>query len=191
MLESLEQLASKHPGEYAYRHEKGWTSCDPLIASDVEATTRDDAVNVWMKGQGLGPGVKHCDCARGRSQPALAHGMECFEDSLEEEGVAATLLSQKERMQGRRHREHQVEVGHREKAAGLSFHPSCLLQALALGTMPIPAGVVEGLLPPAVVTHLHMTAQKRGSTLHNVSDHPATVAPELLGRRSMRPENLR
>src|SRR5712691_4182931 len=106
-----------------------------------------------MKGQGLGPGVKHRDRARGRSQPALAHGMECLERSLEEEGIAATPVCQKEGMQCRRHREHQVEVGHREKAAGLSFYPACLLQTLALGTMAIPAGVVERFLPSAVVTH--------------------------------------
>jgi hypothetical protein len=101
--------------------------------------------------------------------------VEGSEGRLEEQGVALASFGQKEGMQGGRHREDQVEVGHGEKIAGLGFHPACLLQTLALGAMAVPAGVVEGFLSPTVIAHLEVAAQLRRSTSHDVLDS-TTVA---------------
>src|SRR5688572_29109924 len=96
------------------------------------------------------------DCAGHRSQPSTAHAMECLEGGLEEERVASSSVGEEEGMQSLRHREDQVEVLHREQTARLSFHPPCLLQALAFGAVAVPAGVIERDLTPAVVAHLEV-----------------------------------
>ena len=139
MIEELEQLAAKYLGEDPYRHEEAGAGRDPAIASSAETTARHDAMDVRVKGQGLGPGMKHGNGARDRSQPALAHGVESAERSLEEQPVALAPVRQKEWMEGRRHREDQVEVGHREKISRLAFHPARLLQALAFWAVTVPA----------------------------------------------------
>ena len=94
-------------------------------------------------------------------------------------------------MQRRRHREDQVEVRHGEQLALLRLDPSRLLQTLALGAVSVSTGVVERLLAATVVAHLEMTAQKRRSTPQHVSDHSGAFSPKLVGRRRMRPEDLR
>ena len=144
-----------------------------------------------MEEQGLRPGVQHGDRAWGGSQPPLAHRVERPDCSLEEQSVAAAPVRQEKRVQRRRHREDQVEVGHWEQLLLLRLDPPGLLQALALGTMPIPTGVVERLLAATVVAHLEVAAQKRGSTAHDVPDHSATFSPEFFGRRRVRLENCR
>src|SRR5262245_7588014 len=105
VLEELEQLASKDSGEHTHRHEKTGTGGDPGVASGVEPAPGDDAVEVWVKAQGLGPGVKHCDRARDRSESAVAYVMERPEGGLEEQLVAGAPFRQKEGVQGRWHGE--------------------------------------------------------------------------------------
>src|SRR5438876_7834161 len=106
--------------------------------------------------------------------------MERLEGGLEEKRVAAASLGQEEGMQSRGHREDQVEVLHGEQTARLGLHPPGLLQALALGTVAVSAGVVERDLAAAVVAHLEMAAQERRQARHDVSDHPAAITPHLL-----------
>jgi hypothetical protein len=191
VIEALKQLASEDFGQHAHWHEETRAGRNPVVAPGVEATTRDDAVDVWMKGQGLGPGVKNGDRTRGGAQPTLADSMEGRKGGLEQQPVGPSPFSKKEGMQGGRYREHQVKVGHGEKTERLGLHPSSLLQALTLGAMAVSAGVVERLFPTAVVAHLEMAAHERRSTLHDVLDHPTAIAAELLQGRGVRPEDVR
>jgi hypothetical protein len=190
-FEELEQLASEHPGEDAHRDQKARACGDPAILRSVEAATGDDAMEVGVKEEGLGPGMQHGDRARRRSEPALAHGMERPDGRLEEQRVARAPISQEERVERGRHREDQVKVGHREELILLCLDPVCLFQVLALGAMPVPAGVVEGFLAATAVTHLEVAAHERRSTRDDSSDHSTALTPELVGRRRMRSENLR
>ena len=84
VMEALEELAPKDPGQDAYGYEEVRTGSDPAIARGAEAAARDDAVDVRMKGQGLRPGVKHRNRAREHPETALAHGVEGPHGSLEE-----------------------------------------------------------------------------------------------------------
>jgi hypothetical protein len=144
-----------------------------------------------VKGEGLRPGVEDGDRAGQGSQPTSAYVMERLESGLEEKRVAASALGQEEWVQSRWHREDEVKVLHREQSARLRLYPPGLLQALALGTVAVSAGVVERNLAPAVVAHLEMAAQERRPARHNVSDHPAAITPQLLQRWSVCPEDLR
>ena len=79
-------------------------------------------------------------------------------------------------MQGGRHGEDHVKVRDWEKSSRLSLHPAGLIQALALGAMTVPAGVVEGFLSSTVIADLEMAAQVRRSTHHDVLDHSTAIA---------------
>jgi hypothetical protein len=157
----------------------------------VEAATGHNAMDVGVEEEGLGPGVQHGNRARRGAEPSLADSVERPDRRFEEQRVARPPVGQEEKVELRRHREDQVKIGHREKLVLLCLDPACLLQVLALGAMPVPAGVVEGLLAATVVAHLQMAAQKRRSTRDDISDHSTTITPKLVGRRRMRPENLR
>jgi hypothetical protein len=47
-----------------------------------------------------------------------------------------------------------VEVAHREQVSSLGLDPERLVQALALGTVPVATRVVEGALAPAMIAAL-------------------------------------
>ena len=55
--------------------------------------------------------------------------------------------------------EHDVEVGDGQKVRLLSLEPLGRLAALALGAVPVPAGVVGDLPLAAVITRLDVTTQ--------------------------------
>ena len=117
--------------------------------------------------------------------------MERTQRGLEEQRVAVSAAQEEERVQGLRDREDEVEVLDRQQAAALGRYPAGLLQALALGTVTVAAGVIEGLLAAAAVTDLHVATQSGCSALEDVSDHPAAVRSQLLQGRSVSPEDLR
>ena len=187
----MEQFASKHLREDSHRDQKAWARSEPAIMSSVEATAGHDAMDVRVEEESLGPGVQHGDRARRSSESSLAHRVERPDRRLKEQRVARTPVGQEERVERGRHCEDQVEVGHGEELALLCLDPACLFQVLALRAMSVPAGVVERFLTAAVVAHLEVATQKRRSTRYDITDHPTTIPPKLLGRRRMRPENLR
>lgn len=157
----------------------------------VEATAGHDAMEVGVEEESLGPGMQHGDRARGGAEPPPANSVERPDRGLEEECVARPPVGQEEKVECGRHREDEMEVRHREELVLLCLDPACLFQALALGAMPVPTGVVERLLAATVVAHLQVAAQKRRSTRDDVSDHSTPITPELIGRRGVRPQNLR
>jgi hypothetical protein len=139
----------------------------------------------------LGPRVKDGNRAGNGAESALGYGVESFNCRLEEQSVASSSIHQEEWVKGCGHREDEVEVRYGEELLLLRFDPACLLETLALRAMPVSAGVVERLLPTTSVAHLEVASQERRSTSDDVSDHSSPFAPELLGRRRMRPEDLR
>src|SRR5258708_30880305 len=120
----------------------------------IEAGPRQDAMNVGVEEEGLGPRMQHSDRARRSSEPSLTHGMERPDRRLEEQRVARPPVGQKERVECRWHSEDKVKVGDGEKLVLLCLDPACLLQVLALGAMPVPARVVERPFAATVVAHL-------------------------------------
>jgi hypothetical protein len=93
-------------------------------------------------------------------------------------------------MQRRGHGEDDVEVGDRQQVPALCCDPSGLVETLALGTVPVPTGVVEGLLAAAVVANLEVPAEHRRAAHDDVTDRPASIAAESGGGRSVLFENV-
>jgi len=93
-----------------------------------------------------------------------------------------------------------VEVGDGQEVRLLGLEPLGRLAALALGTVPVPAGVVGDLQLPAVVTPLDVSTQNPGPALGDGPHDPAlcrggpvalpeglTVAADDLGDLQPRP----
>ena len=75
---------------------------------------------------------------------------------------AGTLLG--ERVEGVGQREDHVEVRDGQELRAARVDPARLRQGLALGTVSVAAGVVDGPRGPAAVAALEMTAEGRGAT---------------------------
>ena len=80
---------------------------------------------------------------------------------LEQEVVDDSLVSQSDGVEVFWQGEDDVEIGHWQQVCFLSLQPSFFVQPLALGAMPVPAGVVGDPDVTAGVTGLHVTAQGR------------------------------
>jgi hypothetical protein len=159
LVEEIEEFSSEHLRENAHRDEKARACGDPGVASVVETTPSHDAVDVWVKQQCLRPGVEDGDGAGSGAESAVRHDVKGGKRCLEEQGVCPSSVGQEERMERQGHGEDDMEIGDREQVVLLGLHPASLFQALALWTMAIPAGIVERLLPPAVVAHLEVASQ--------------------------------
>jgi hypothetical protein len=84
---------------------------------------------------------------------------------LEEEAIDDPGVLKCQRGQELRQGEHDVKVGDGQQMRLLGLEPLGRLAALALGTVPVPAGVVGDLLCAAVVTCLDMASQGTGPAL--------------------------
>lgn len=107
-----------------------------------------------MEEERLRPGVEYGYRARCRSEASPTDGMKSSDHRLEQEGVACPPVGQEEKVQGGGYREDQVKVRDWEKVVLSCLDPARLFEALTLGAMPVPAGVVEGFLATAAVAHL-------------------------------------
>ena len=83
-----------------------------------------------------------------------------------------------------------MEVGDREQILGLGFDPQRLFQALALGAMPVAAGVVEGALTPTVIATLQVSSQGCGATRDQCRDDPGLLVAEVADLRCVLMEDL-
>jgi hypothetical protein len=190
-LEAVEELGLEYSGEDPHGDEEPGPRSDPSILRRGETPAGDDAVQVGMEGEGLGPGVQNCDRAGQGTEPPAAHVMKGLEGGLEQHRVAAPAVGQEEGMQRLGHGEDEVEVLHREEAALLGLDPPSLLEVLTLGAVAVATGVVQGDFARAVVAHKEVATQKRRSARDDVADHPAALRPQPLQESSMCFEDLR
>jgi hypothetical protein len=83
-----------------------------------------------------------------------------------------------------------VKVQDGQKVAHLSFDPQRLIQALTLGAVSIAAGVVDGILTPAVVASSFVSAQSGGATRGQRIYDPGFVIAELWKIPRVCPEDV-
>ena len=69
--------------------------------------------------------------------------------------------------------------GDREQILDLGLDPECLVQTLALGAVPVAAGVVDWVLAPAVVAALPVPSQGSGAARDQRGDDPGLVRAEV------------
>src|SRR5205085_2925404 len=101
-------------------------------------------------------------------------------DSLKQDAVHDSRILERQGAEGFRQREDHVEVLNRQQFRRTLFHPPRPGRGLALGTVAIAARVVGDLLVAALVTRLHVSAQRGSPALRHGLENSS-----LLGRYAM------
>src|SRR3990170_4016527 len=78
-----------------------------------------------------------------------------------------------------RKREDLVEVGDGEQVTSLGLDPKRLVKTLALGAVPVAAGVIDRTLAPAVIAALQASSQGCGATRGQRRDDPGLLVAEV------------
>jgi hypothetical protein len=118
-------------------------------------------------GQRRSPRVQHGGDADSRAEvPGIGgDGQHRVRSRAEEEVIDHRLVLEGDVSNLGRHGEHDVEVSHRQQIGLARGQPGARGGALALGTMPVAAGVVGDPPVPAVVAGLDVTAQRGGAAV--------------------------
>ena len=176
-LEQAQQLAAEDPREHAHGQEEVTTGGEPAGVFGVEPAPGDDAVDVRMIEQQLGPGMQHGGEADLRPQAPAGHGLEGLGRGREQQLVRHRRGGEEEGVQFGGHGEDEVEVLDGEQITLLGLDPPGFVQSLALGAMPIAAGVVGELLMAAGLTLTAVAAERGRAALGDGLQH----APLLQG----------
>jgi hypothetical protein len=147
VFEVSQELTPKHPGEHFDRDKELPLAAYPSLAIQGQPSSCDDAMQMRMVQEGLGPGVQDGNETHFCSQVLgvlryLFEGLRC---SLEQDRVNHILVSQGQRSEAFREGEDHMEVSCGEQILFPGFKPSLFIQALALGAMAVSAGVVGDL----------------------------------------------
>ena len=125
-----------------------------------------------MESELLVPGVQDGGESDGGLELGAGDLGERLGDGLEEEGQAHLGRPAEERVKLSGDGEDDLEVGGGQEQGLLRLGPQLLLEDLALGTVPIPAGVVGAAGEAAVGTHLEMAAEPLGAAGDDVAHGP-------------------
>src|SRR5258708_29989343 len=137
-----------------------------------------------MMSQVLRPGVQYRKRADACPQmPRIGSDLQQgLRSRAEQQVIKDALVTQRERRQLLGHGEDDMRVGHRQQARGLLHEPVIAGCRLALGTVPIAAGVVSDSLVVAAVAPFKMGAQRGGAAQADIAQNLA-----LLVRDGMAP----
>ena len=118
-------------------------------------------------GHGRAPGVQHSGDADAGTQVLWigGDGQHRLGRCLEQQIVDQRLVGKRDRRDLGRQREHDMEVSDRQQVRLACLEPRARCGTLALGTVPVAAGVVGDPPVPAVLAGLDMTAQRSGAAV--------------------------
>ena len=144
----------------------------PIVAVVGNAAPGDQAVDVRVVEQLLGPGVQDGEHADRRSDMASVAGE--FDDAvrsgLHQEGVAVTLVGAQRVAEFLRHGHGDVEIARRQHLALASVEPSLGLSAMTFGATPVLAGMIREDLGVASVATPEPPSERLGAATLDVGD---------------------
>lgn len=141
--------------------EEAWPAAEPAPIWR-ESAARDEAMDVRMMGECLAP------CVKNGQEPDLTakvpriggDGFKSCGNGVEQDGINDGLVVEGDLGDFCWHREHDMEIRHRQQIGLTISEPSFACRALALGAMPVAAGVIGDTGMRAVLTGLDMTAKR-------------------------------
>jgi len=185
----------------------------PCQAQGIIASARGDAVTLPcsvlpeslgahdvsdQSRSGLTPCMKDGDEAELAAQmPGIGRdGLQRCNHRVEQDAVDLALVLIRDRCDLGRHRESDMEIGHRQQAGLPLGEPLLTRGALALRAVPVAAGVVGNTDVAAILARLDMTTQRcRTAQLdrgHDTTLHPAEMTVVRLGvGRTMAAKDIR
>ena len=183
LFQEGQELSSEESGEDLDVDEEGLFRWDPARAVSGQSTSGDDAMEVWVVEEGLGPGVEDGDesdvCAE-----VLGIGSELFEglgSGVEEDTVEGALVSQGEGSELLRQGEDDVEVRGWQQVLFPVQDPSLSGEELTGGAMPVSAGVVGEGEGATVIALVEVAAQFRRSAGLDGAHGPEVLQRDLTG----------
>lgn len=180
LLEPAQELAAEQPAENAHGKQEAGTSRDPASALPIEPSSGDDAMDVRVVQQGLGPGVEHArEPDPGAEIPGVAGGLlQGLGDGGKQQTVGQSGIRTEQGVQRIGYGEDDVVVLDRKQMLLLGFEPSPLPVTLTLGTVSIPAGVVGDDAMVTAIALLDVTTERGGTTAQDGSYHASLPAVE-------------
>lgn len=168
-IEGVNERLGKERGEDTDVNKKLCVSRNPTVALDGRSRSLNDAMGVWVVGASGAPGVEDAGPADACSEMLGIFGQskEGFVRGLKQRGVAPSLIGSGEGVKVVGQGEYGMEVGHRKKLLCPSFDPSLLVEVLALGAMPIAAGVVDTQIAFAGIAAKEMATEDGSSAQFN------------------------
>ena len=178
LLQGVQEFAAEEASKDADREKESTTTSDPATPVRRKPSARHDAVDVGMDTQGLAPGVEDSEAADLRTQVLGIAGdlLEGLGRGSEQDAVDHLLVLERERRELVWDAEDEMEIRHRQEFLASVLDPLSTSQLLALGTMPVPAGVVSDLEMLACVTALDVTTAGRGAARRKVMEDLAFCA---------------
>lgn len=180
-LEPAQQLGAEESRQDPHGEEETGSAGDPTAAWWIETASGDDAMDVRMEEQSLGPGVQDAgESDRGTEIPGVACDvMQGLRDGGKEQAIATPGIGAEQRVKRVGHGEDDVVVLDRQQMFSLGFEPAELLAALAFGTVPVPAGVVGDLAVIAAVALLDVAAEGGGAAVEDGAHDARLPAVEM------------
>src|SRR3974390_499164 len=142
-MKALEQEAAEEARKHPNGQKEAGPAANPLPPG-IDATARNDEVNVGVMQQVLPPGMQDAEEADFGSQVLgiAGDGEQRLRCSAEENAINRFLIVEREAGNLLGKREDDMEVFDRQQFCPPALQPSCPLRVLALGTVAVAAGVV-------------------------------------------------
>jgi len=175
----LEELATKDQAEFADSHEEMVWEGDPTSAGGVQPSSSDDAMNVRVIEQGLGPRVENRREAETGTEIRKGDFLERFADCGEKEVVGELLVAEEELMELVGYREDEVEVLDGQDVSLTGIDPSEFTETAAFGAVTVTAGVVGLGLVVAGVANVEMASQGGSAAVGDGLEGVALLSGEV------------
>ena len=144
----LAELPAKDRAQGPHGKEEAGIGIDPAPPVGGERTSRDDAVDMEMRPQGLVPGVQDHGAPDLPAEVAVPKLDERLAGGVEQQGQQGPLVGQDEGVEVVGHGKHQVEIGHRQQLGFAVLDPLHLGKCLALRAVAIATGIIRVPLEP-------------------------------------------
>ena len=158
----LTELPAQDRAQGPHREEEAGIGLDPARPVGGERASRDDAVDMAMRPQGLVPGVQDHGAPDLPAEVAVPTLDERLAGGVAQQGQEGLLVGQDEGVEGVGHGKHQVERGHREHLGFAGLDPLHLGKRLTLGAVAIATGIRRVPFEPTGGTVFGVPTELRG-----------------------------
>lgn len=175
------ELGPEDHRQGAHRHQKRRVlGSAPVLAIDRKTAGADQQMHMWMVEHGAGPSVQHRQNSGRSSQPAgiPRERLHRRSGTTEQGAINYFLLRPSERAELGGQRERQEVVRTWQQPGSLLFEPGVRLLRVALGAMPVAAGVISIAKPSAVITLRHVPAEEGGAAMLNIPQGSLLAGPQ-------------
>ena len=192
--QGVQHLPPQKLAHHFHGKQEVFADVDEPLPIEREPARGDEHMDVRVEVQFPCPGVEHHRQAQRGIEARSPQFLEQFTDGMEQRGVDLYRVPPRQGAQFRRRRRHHMEVPHGQDPLGPCVDPLLLSQGLALGTVAVPAGVVDRVFPPAAGADLQVAAEGGGPAAANGREDALLGPGQTLLRlqaRSVLPHDVR